>query len=158
VATCYYADKQIRITSAELWVDGVCYRLAELTYVWHHRGGVRALTRKATYGGLMLLGGAVGLVLFWIASTAFKIREWGRTDLAMALAIVVVGFGTGAALTWPLWELLLSGIDNLHMHGLRTHEIWAQRRGEEVLLLRTSDALRFGQIYRALQRALEGTA
>lgn len=32
---------------------------------------------------------------------------------------------------------------------------WVQHHGREVLLLRTPDALRFGQIYRAVQRAVE---
>jgi hypothetical protein len=157
MATCYYDDKRIRITSSELWIDGVSYRLADLTYVWHQRrAGLRALTRRTAYSVVMLLIGALGLVTFWIASTVFKLRLWARTDLVMAILILVAGFGAGAMLTWPLWELLLSGMDHFHMHGMRTHEIWAQRRGEEVLLLRTSDSLRFGQVYRALQRALEG--
>jgi hypothetical protein len=156
MATCYYDDKRIRITSSELWVDGVSYRLDDLTYVWHQRrAGLRSISRRAVYGLIMLVMGALGLVGFWIASTILKIRLWARTDLVMAILILIAGFGAGAALTWPLWELLLSGMDHIHMHGVNTHEIWAQRRGEEVLLVRTSDALQFGQIYRALQRALE---
>jgi hypothetical protein len=35
------------------------------------------------------------------------------------------------------------------------NEIWVRYAGEDQLLLRTSNALRFGQIYRAVQRAVE---
>ncbi|MBF9135544.1 hypothetical protein I0C86_42650 [Plantactinospora sp. S1510] len=32
---------------------------------------------------------------------------------------------------------------------------WVQYQGQEIMLIRSSDALRFGQIYRAVQRAIE---
>lgn len=39
--------------------------------------------------------------------------------------------------------------------GRKAREIWAIWRGKELMLLRVSDKTRFGQIYRAIQRALE---
>lgn len=156
----YYHDRRIRITSAELWVDSRGYRLSELDRIWHHRrrtGGARS--RYAARTGLMLGGGVVGLACFCAVTTVLRWMELSRLggqSALMAIVVLVVGFGVGAALSWPLWELVLSGMDRLHIHGVHSHELWARRGTEDLLLLSTSDALRFGQIYRALVRALEG--
>lgn len=151
----YYDDRRVRVTSAELRVDGIAYRLDELTHVWHRRrAGTGTLSRQSARTVLMLVGGGLGLACFCVASTVLRARLWFRHDL-MGLVLLVVGFLVGAAVTWPLWELMLSGMDRLHIHGVDTHELWVRRGDEDLLLLRTSDALRFGQIYRALGRALE---
>jgi hypothetical protein len=42
--------------------------------------------------------------------------------------------------------------------GRKAREIWAVWRGEELMLLRVTDKTRFGQIYRAIQRAFEQLA
>jgi predicted nucleic acid-binding protein len=55
----------------------------------------------------------------------------------------------------PVADVLLERMDRSYARGSRNLQIWADVRGSEVLLLQTDDALRFGQIYRALQRALE---
>jgi Family of unknown function (DUF6232) len=47
-------------------------------------------------------------------------------------------------------------VDRSYDRGSRRLEIWGRVRGEDVLLLRTDNAQRFGRIYRALQRALDG--
>jgi Family of unknown function (DUF6232) len=155
----YYHDRRVRITSAELWIDGRPYPLGQLDRVWHRRrrtGGARS--RYAARTGLMLGGGVVGLACFCAISTMLRMMEWSRLwsrhDL-MAVVVLMVGFAAGAALTWPLWELVLSGMDRVHIHGMDTHELWARLGSEDLLLFSTSDALRFGQIYRALGRALE---
>ena len=56
----------------------------------------------------------------------------------------------------PLADVLLEFVDRSYDRGSRDLEIWGRVRGADVLLLRTDNAQRFGQIYRALQRALEG--
>jgi hypothetical protein len=33
--------------------------------------------------------------------------------------------------------------------------VWVQYQGQQIVLIRSSDALRFGQIYRAIQRGIE---
>jgi hypothetical protein len=53
--------------------------------------------------------------------------------------------------------VLLERVDRSYDRGSRCLEIWGRVRGRDVLLLRTDNAQRFGQIYRALQRALEPT-
>jgi hypothetical protein len=40
-------------------------------------------------------------------------------------------------------------------HRTKAREIWAIWQGKERMLLRVSDETRFGQIYRAIQRAFE---
>jgi len=50
---------------------------------------------------------------------------------------------------------LLDRVDRSYDRGSRPREIWGRTRHGDVLLLRTTDAARFGRIYRALQRALE---
>jgi hypothetical protein len=37
-------------------------------------------------------------------------------------------------------------------------EPWVQYQGQEIMLLRSADALRFGRIHRAIQRATEQTS
>lgn len=152
----YYNDGRVRITSVELAVDGRAYRLAELVHVWRRRSRSRrrSVSRRAAGNLLMLGGGVLGLACFCVASSLWRLRLWaGLTP--MGLAILAAGFVAGSAVTWPLWQLVLSGMDRLHIHGLETHELWVHWRGADLLLVRTTDALRFGQIYRALGRAME---
>ncbi|MEE3919964.1 DUF6232 family protein [Micromonospora sp. BRA006-A] len=62
--------------------------------------------------------------------------------------------GGGLALT-PFLEVPLGWLDRSYERGNRVHELWVQHHGRETMLVRTPDALRFGQIYRAVQRAVE---
>ena len=49
----------------------------------------------------------------------------------------------------------LGWLDRSYDRGSGVTELWVRHRGADLMLLRTSDAHRFGQIYRALQRAVE---
>jgi hypothetical protein len=77
-----------------------------------------------------------------------------HSSVTVTIAIVGVSCLVGLA-AGPLADVLLELMDRSYARGDRTLEIWATWRGRPVLLLATGDALRFGQIYRALQRALE---
>ena len=55
----------------------------------------------------------------------------------------------------PLADVLLEQVDKSYDRGSRRLEIWGRVRGGDVLLLQTNNRQRFGQIYRALQRALD---
>ncbi|GAB3955283.1 hypothetical protein GCM10027614_64080 [Micromonospora vulcania] len=70
--------------------------------------------------------------------------------IAIVGASVLVGLAVG-----PVADFLFEHLDRSYAKGSRQLEIWARWRGQPVRLLRTGDALRFGQIYRALQRAVE---
>ena len=153
--TVYYRDATVRVTSAAIEVRGRAYPLGELTTVWHrsgrrHRQGWRVLLARAAYtvGPLAPLVGAVGLV-------ALGVRLDATTGIRVVLFVVA---GLFALLTLPLVDLALDMVDRTWDRGTRTHEIWARWRGREVLVLCTGDRLRFGRVYRALQRALEHRA
>jgi hypothetical protein len=78
-------------------------------------------------------------------------------DASVATTIALVGGGILVGLAAaPLADVLLEHVDRSYDRGSRSLEIWGRVRGGDVLLLRTDNAQRFGQIYRALQRALEG--
>lgn len=145
----YYRDPVVRVTAERIEVDGRGYPLAELARVWHHRGGRswRAVAGRGAIGVAMLLPIALAVIGVLIALSI----EASRTiTLALVLGAVVVGLLAG-----PLADVLLEQLDRSYARGARQVEIWALWRGSPVLLLRTADQLRFGKIYRALQRALE---
>jgi hypothetical protein len=62
----------------------------------------------------------------------------------------LVGLGVG-----PVADFLFEHQDRTYARGSRQLELWVRRRGRPIRLVRTGDALRFGQMYRALQRAIE---
>lgn len=145
----YYRDREVTVTSSGVRMSGHAYRLADFARVWHRRGP-RSWSSVAGRGALGLaifvpvVAGFIGfaVALSIDASTTFTI--------ALAGGAILLGL---AAL--PLADVLLEGMDRSYARGSRSLEIWADVQGRQVLLLRTGDALRFGQIYRALQRALE---
>jgi hypothetical protein len=145
----YYRDPTVEVTSAGVRMDGRAYRLGEFARVWHSRSR-RSWSSVAGRGALGLamivpvLAGGLGIL---IALTV---------DASVATTIALVGGGILLGLAaLPLADVLLERMDRSYARGSRNLEIWADVRGARVLLLRTDDALRFGKIYRALQRALE---
>ncbi|WIM95570.1 DUF6232 family protein [Actinoplanes oblitus] len=147
--TTYYRDPDVLITSSGVHMNGRDFRLPELVQVWHTRGA-RSWSVIAKRGALglailmpLVLGAlAIGLALLIDASTANTV------------ALVIGGLLIGLAVV-PAADLLLERVDRSYDLGSRTIEIWGRVRGGEVLLLRTTNAQRFGRIYRALQRAME---
>jgi hypothetical protein len=80
-------------------------------------------------------------------------------DASTSTTIALVGGGVLAGLVAaPLADVLLEAVDRSYDRGSRRLEIWGRVRGEDVLLLHTDNAQRFGRIYRALQRALDSGA
>lgn len=147
--TLYYRDREVLVTSDSLQVAGRDYPLRALVRVWHRRGerSWRALAGRGALGAAML----VPLVF-----AALGILVALRIDASRSVTIALVGgaclVGLAAA---PLADLLLERVDRSYDRGSHRLEIWADVAGTPVMLLQTRDAQRFGQIYRALQRALE---
>jgi hypothetical protein len=79
-----------------------------------------------------------------------------HASVSTTIALVGGGLLIGLAAA-PLADMLLERVDRSYDRGSRSLEIWGRTRSGAVLLLRTDNAQRFGQIYRALQRALEAT-
>jgi len=146
----YYKDPDVLVTSTGVRMGGRAYRLGDFVQVWHTRGR-RSWGRLVGRGalGLAILApiavGAVGILI------ALAIDASAGTTIALIGGGVLVGLGAA-----PLADVLLEFVDRSHDRGSRDLEIWGRVRGTDVLLLRTNNAQRFGQIYRALQRAIEG--
>lgn len=149
--TTYYRDDTVRVTSTAIEVRGREYPLRELGTVWHrpsrHAGGRQVLLARVafTVGPLSPLVAAAGLVALGV-----------RLDTALANRVALfLAAGLLALLTMPLVDFALGVLDRTYDRGTWAHEIWARWRGREVLVLRTGDRLRFGRVYRAMQRALD---
>jgi hypothetical protein len=151
----YYRDDAVQVTSQAIHAGGHVVTLADVTYVWHARGATTLAVRGRVLGRgvLVLLLSLPPLVaLVCVLSLAWAAQD--RGDWKLALAILAAFVVVGLALT-PFLEVPLGWLDRSYERGNRVHELWVQHHGREVLLLRTPDALRFGQIYRAVQRAVE---
>jgi hypothetical protein len=147
--TTYYRDPEVQVTSAGLRVGGRDYPLGDLAQVWHKRGPrtLRAAAGRGALGLVMITPVVVGLIGITIA---LMIHASAGTTIALIGGGVLVGLVVA-----PLADVLLERVDRSYDRGSRNLEIWGRVRGRDVLLLRTDHAQRFGQIYRALQRALE---
>lgn len=145
----YYDDRSIRITSTMIEVMGRRYPLRDLTEVWQLRGqrSWRAvLERGAMVSGLLIpvVAAALGIVLALCSDIPTE------TVVTAGVVCLVAGVVIG-----PFADLLLERVERSYDRSLRDLELWGKIAGRPVLLLKTRDAQRFGQICRALQRALE---
>ena len=153
--TLYYRDDAVQVTSESIRVGGHAVALAEVTFVWHAQGRTTLAVRGRVLsrGILVLLLSLPPLVAVVCAlSLAWSAQDRGQWKLA--LIIVAACVVLALALT-PFLEIPLGWLDRSYERGNKVHELWVQHHGREVLLLRTPDGLRFGQIYRAVQRAVE---
>jgi hypothetical protein len=163
----YYRDPDVLITSTGVRMsrplpapgppDGAekpgpsvaYYRLDEISRVWHTRGrrNWRTVAGRGALGVAMIVPVVVGALGVLVALLL-------RTSPATTIALVGGGILVGLAAA-PLADVLLDQVDRSYDRGSRRLEIWVRARGADVLLLRTGNRQRFGQIYRALQRALD---
>jgi hypothetical protein len=146
----FYRDPDVLVTSTGVQMGGRAYRLDEFARVWHKRGRPTwgAAAGRGALGLAMLtpiVVGALGIVV------ALVVHAGVATTIALVGGGILVGLAAA-----PLADVLLERVDRSYDRGSRRLEIWGRVRGRDVLLLRTDNAQRFGQIYRALQRALEG--
>ncbi|MDG4829376.1 DUF6232 family protein [Solwaraspora sp. WMMD1047] len=153
--TLYYRDDAVQVTSESIRAGGHAIPVAELTYVWHARGRPSARDRSRLLGRgvlIFLLSIPPLVAVICVVSLAYAAEDRGEWVLA---ATILAVFVVGALALTPFLELPLGWLDRSYDRGAGVHELWVQRRGQEIMLVRTSDQLRFGQIYRAVQRAVE---
>ncbi|MEU5941209.1 DUF6232 family protein [Micromonospora sp. NPDC047548] len=153
--TLYYRDDTVQVTSESIRAGGHAIRIADVTYVWHARGATTMAVRGRVLGRgvLVLLLSLPPLVaLVCVVSLVWSAQDRGNWKLAL---VILAGCTVGALALTPFLELPLGWLDRSYERGNRVHELWVQHHGQEVMLVRTPDALRFGQIYRAVQRAVE---
>ncbi|MEV4197597.1 DUF6232 family protein [Micromonospora globbae] len=151
----YYRDDAVQVTSESIRAGGRVVALADVTYVWHARGRTTLAVRGRVLGRgvLVLLLSLPPLVaLLCVVSLVWSAQARGEWILALVILAACV---VGALALAPFLELPLGWLDRSYERGNRVHELWVQHHGREELLLSTPDALRFGQIYRAVQRAVE---
>ncbi|OZV75204.1 hypothetical protein CA850_29200 [Micromonospora echinospora] len=145
----FYDDRSVQVTSTAVRVDGQRFPLTEISEVWHQRGSRswRVLAGRGALGAAM--AGPLVAAVLGIALAIWLHRSWTVT-IAIVGASVLVGLAVG-----PVADVLFEHLDRSYARGSRQLEIWIRWQGRPVRLVRTADALRFGQIYRALQRAME---
>lgn len=145
----YYRDREVLVTSTGVRMGGRDYRLDDLDQVWHKRGR-REWGKVAGRGAL----GLAMLIPLLVGAVGIGIAVLIHASTVTTIALVGGGLLIGLAAA-PLADLLLDRVDRSYDRGSHSLEIWGRVGGREVLLLRDADRQRFGQIYRALQRALE---
>ncbi|SCG71508.1 hypothetical protein GA0070609_4602 [Micromonospora echinaurantiaca] len=153
--TLYYRDDAVQVTSESIRAGGHTVAIADLTYVWHDRGRTTAAVRGRVLGRgvlVLLLSLPPLLAVVCVLSLAWSAQDRGEWRLAL---VILAACTVGALALTPFLEVPLGWLDRSYERGNRVHELWVQHHGREELLLRTPDALRFGQIYRAVQRAVE---
>jgi len=153
--TLYYQDDTVQVTSESIRAGGMVVPIDEVTYVWHDRGTPTMAVRGRVLGRgvLVLLLSLPPLVaLVCVVSLVYSAQD--RNNWPVVLTIVAAG-AVGALALAPFLELPLSWLDRSYERGSKVNELWVQHRGREVMLVSSPDALRFGQIYRAVQRAVE---
>jgi hypothetical protein len=146
----YYRDRDVLVTSTGVRMAGREFRLSDFAQVWHTRG------RRSW--GTVAGRGALGLaILIPVGVGVLGIVVALLIDASFATTVALIGGGILIGLAAaPLADVLLEHVDRSYDKGSRSLEIWGRIREGDVLLLRTDNAQRFGQVYRALQRALEG--
>jgi hypothetical protein len=151
--TTFYRDNAVYIGSAEFQVEGQAYRLSDLELVWHRRGP-RGAPGVALIAGRFLL---VFAVLGGIAAAGMAMRDvdLSRYDSGTVLAGAVAGVVLAGAIGLFVVEGVITVIERSYEKGGSEHQIWARHSNTDILLFATRDKLRFGKIYRALQRAIE---
>ena len=151
--TTFYRDNAVYVGSAEFQVEDQAYRLDDLELVWHRRGPrgapgvaiilVRVLMILTLFGGLA----AAGVALLGIDITGY--------DMSTVIAGAVLGAVLAGSVGLLLVEGMITVVERSYDKGSTEHQIWARHLNTDILLFATRDKLRFGKIYRALQRAIE---
>jgi hypothetical protein len=151
--TTFYRDNAVYVGSAEFQVEDQAYRLEDLELVWHRRGPRGA-------AGVALIVGRFALILAVLAIIAGVGVGMRGLDIAgYDGTTVLVGAVVGVVLAGTVGLFLVEGVITLiersYEKGGAEHQIWARHLNSDILLFATRDKLRFGKIYRALQRAIE---
>ena len=156
MTTTYYSDHEVHISSEGVRVDDAWYPLETLTYIWHRRTG------RLVQGVYMLMtrGGTVALIIGLIVAGGIAARriDFNGPDSTMYIAGGILGIIVIGGIVAFSVEGLLDLLDRAHDHGRGVHEIWVRTRAGELMIYATTDSSKFGQIYRALQRAVEQSA
>ena len=140
--TTFYRDGSVYVNSSVINVDGQLFRLADLGEVWLVKGPWRVRRALAVLLLRTLVAAAVAALV--------------------AAVVAVVGNAHQPLLVWAylfaspvVLGALIVAAERTRERGLRHLLLCAECGGEAVALYTTTDARRFGQVHRAVVRALE---
>jgi len=153
--TTFYRDSGIYVGSAELHVEDQAYLLDDLELVWH-RHGKRGVQQVAIIAARVALVAVVlgAIVIAAVLAQAFEF-DLDRDDTVVVLGGVVLAIVFCAGAGMFIIEGVITMIERSYETGGVEHQIWARHLDEDLLLFATRAKLRFGKVYRALQRAIE---
>lgn len=154
--TVYYQDHEIRVTDRAIELAARTLLTNELSYVWHTRGQPTAQTTSRQFArfGLIVLMVLPIMVGAMVAGILIGADHGLPAQIGLAAVFVLIGVLLLALLA-PVLEFPMMALERSYDRGTSVHEIWVRWHHHDLLLLRTSDAARFGKIYRAIQRAVE---
>ena len=125
-----YATPDLVVTRRWIYTHGRRYQVADLERVVRTRGGLHPAAQGALVVAALEIAAAVPIMTMVGALAA-----WAMAAVAVLVPCLVA---VVSAHRWPPRQ-----------------ELWAYHRGSRVALLKTRDSLVFGQVSRALQRAIE---
>jgi hypothetical protein len=151
--TTFYSDHGVHVGSTELQVDDRAYRLDDLELVWHRRGPRGAQGMAIILARVFLVLAVVGAIA--AAGVAMRSVDFAGYDRTTVLAGAVLGVVVAGTVGLFVVEGVITLIERSYERGAAEHQIWARHLNTDVLLFATHDKLKFGKVYRALQRAIE---
>jgi uncharacterized protein DUF6232 len=152
----YYRDLEVTVTDTAVMIGARAFRIVDLEYVWHQRGRqtwrtlARRLSRIVLIAVLTAPVVALGVI---VGDVMFAPRSLPARAVA-ALVVITVGV-IALMLLSPVFELPMMALERSYDRGTAVREIWVRWRDQDLMILRTTDASRFGRIYRAIERAVE---
>jgi hypothetical protein len=147
--TVYYRDDSLRVNSTAIQNGDRVYPLADLDAVWLEYGPWQP---ERLFGVLLLrlLVGAAGVML--VAAAVAVVVDVHHPGGGVVPTWVVYGYLFGSPV---VLGVLIRSAERTHDRGTRRMLLCAQYDGATVILFTTTNATRFGQVHRALLRALE---
>jgi hypothetical protein len=142
----YYQDSEVSITPSGFRINGRAYPLRDIERAWRHsRRQLGGKVRRAV--ALLAVVVLIQVVLVLVGRWVLALTSGGMVLVAGLVLFVrwMIHLAAGAP--------ALNAVEDLRRFGSRL-ELWAVVAGDEVLLLSTDDAIRYGQVCRALARAL----
>jgi hypothetical protein len=152
----YYHDDAVEVTSTGINIRNRRFALAELEYVWHQQAAASVRARhEFAHRSLIKVGLLTGAVLAAFGVVYLIVSAFGDAGPAIEVLLPLAAVVVLLAFAGPILEWALHRLDHSYDLGSNVHEIWVRWRGKEIMLLRIADELKFGQIYRSIERAME---
>ncbi|WIM99639.1 DUF6232 family protein [Actinoplanes oblitus] len=139
----YYRDADITVAASGVRVGGRTYPLADIERAW--REARRAAGPKARLAWVVLLVAVAVEASIWLTTRWL----WAGRGLLLVAGVLLVRVIAHLA----AGSSGLQAMEDIRRYG-RLQELWISVARVPVRVLRTDDAIRYGQVCRALARAL----